>query len=94
MDATQAIASPEDAARKAKERTLLSPRFYTTDFVAMDRIDVSAIREQWDAMMAEYEGDNNHDHFQRTPEFAQEVAETFSKVSPELRKEFLEFLVS
>jgi magnesium-protoporphyrin IX monomethyl ester (oxidative) cyclase len=94
MDATQAIASPEDAARKAKERTLLSPRFYTTDFTAMDRIDVSPIREQWDAMMAEYEGDNNHDHFQRTPEFAQEVAENFSQVSPELRKEFLEFLVS
>jgi magnesium-protoporphyrin IX monomethyl ester (oxidative) cyclase len=94
MDATQAIASPEDAARKAKERTLLSPRFYTTDFAAMDRIDVSPIREQWDAMMAEYEGDNNHDHFQRTPEFAQEVSETFSQVSPELRKEFLEFLVS
>ena len=94
MDATQAIASPEDAARKAKERTLLSPRFYTTDFAAMDRIDVSSIRDQWDAMMAEYEGDNNHDHFQRTPEFAHEVAETFSQVSPELRKEFLEFLVS
>ena len=45
-------------------------------------------------MMAEYEGDNNHDHFQRTPEFAQEVAERFSQVSPELRKEFLDFLIS
>ena len=48
----------------------------------MDRIDVAPIRAEWDTMMAEYEGDNNHDHFQRTPEFAQEVAERFSQVSP------------
>jgi magnesium-protoporphyrin IX monomethyl ester (oxidative) cyclase len=60
----------------------------------MDRIDVSSMRAEWDAMMAEYEGDNNHDHFQRTPEFAQEVAENFSKVSPELRQEFLDFLIT
>jgi hypothetical protein len=55
---------------------------------------VSPIRVEWDAMMAEYEGDNNHDHFQRTEQFAQEVAEIFSQVSPELRKEFLEFLIT
>jgi magnesium-protoporphyrin IX monomethyl ester (oxidative) cyclase len=94
MNATPVIETPEEAARKAKESNLLSPRFYTTDYAAMDRIDVEPIRAQWDAMMAEYEGDNNHDHFQRTPEFAAEVAERFSQVSPELRKEFLEFLVS
>ena len=94
MSSSTVIATPEDAAAKAKESTLLSPRFYTTDFSAMDRIDVEPIRAEWDAMLAEYEGDNNHDHFQRTPEFAQEVAERFSQVSPELRKEFLDFLVS
>ncbi|MBC7941707.1 MAG: magnesium-protoporphyrin IX monomethyl ester (oxidative) cyclase [Chitinophagaceae bacterium] len=73
---------------------MLTPRFYTTDFAAMDRIDVSPVRADWDKMLAEYEGDNNHDHFQRTPQFAQEVAEVFSQVSPELRQEFLEFLIS
>jgi len=92
--ATPNLATSEDAARQAKAESLLSPRFYTTDFAAMDKIDVSPIRAEWDAMMAEYEGDNNHDHFQRTPQFAQEVAEVFSKVSPELRQEFLEFLIS
>jgi magnesium-protoporphyrin IX monomethyl ester (oxidative) cyclase len=94
MQATTTIASAEEATRKAKENTLLSPRFYTTDFAAMNRIDVSPIRAEWDVMMAEYEGDNNLDHFQRTPEFAVEVAERFSQVSPELRQEFLEFLIT
>jgi magnesium-protoporphyrin IX monomethyl ester (oxidative) cyclase len=94
MQVTNAIDSSETAALKAKQESLLSPRFYTTDFAAMDRIDVSSIRADWDAMLAEYEGDNNHDHFQRTPEFAVEVAEHFSKVSPELRQEFIEFLIS
>jgi magnesium-protoporphyrin IX monomethyl ester (oxidative) cyclase len=94
MPATHAIASPEAAARKAKETTLLSPRFYTTDFAAMDRIDVSPLRKEWDTMMAEYEGDNNHDHFQRTADFAEEVNQVFSQVSPELRQEFLDFLIT
>lgn len=86
--------TPASAALQAKQESLLSPRFYTTDFAAMDKIDVSSLRAEWDTMLAEYEGDNNHDHFQRTPEFAVEVAEQFSKVSPELRQEFIEFLIS
>lgn len=94
MQASAPTETVETVALKAKENTLLSPRFYTTDFDAMNRLDVSPLRAQWDAMLAEYEGDNNHDHFQRTPEFAVEVAETFSKVSPELRQEFLDFLIS
>jgi magnesium-protoporphyrin IX monomethyl ester (oxidative) cyclase len=89
-----AINSSEDAARKAKTESLLSPRFYTTDFAAMDRIDVTPLRKEWDTMLAEYEGDNNHDHFQRNPQFATEVAEVFSQVSPELRQEFIDFLIS
>jgi magnesium-protoporphyrin IX monomethyl ester (oxidative) cyclase len=94
MTTAQMIASAAEADRKAKENTLLSPRFYTTDFKAMDAIDVTPIRAEWDKMMAEYEGDNNHDHFQRNELFAKEVAEVFSQVSPELRKEFLEFLIT
>lgn len=94
MQATATVTTSASAALRARQDTLLSPRFYTTDFSAMDRIDVSSLRADWDAMLAEYEGDNNHDHFQRTPEFAVEVAEIFSKVSPELRQEFIEFLIS
>jgi len=89
-----AFQSPDDAIRHAQASTLLSPRFYTTDFAAMDRLDVSALRAEWDAMLDEYEGDNNHDHFQRDAAFADEVKALEPTWSPELRKEFLAFLVS
>ena len=94
MSSTHAISSPDAAADKAREETLLSPRFYTTDFDAMDRLDISPVRAEWDAMMAEYEGDNNYDHFQRGPDFAEEVAERFNTLSPELRQEFIDFLIT
>ena len=88
------LQSPEDAARLAKERTLLTPRFYKTDYAAMDRLDMSPVRAEWDRMLAEYAGDNNHDHFQRTPEFAEEAAALAANWTPQLRKDFQEFLVS
>ena len=91
MEATTLpIATSDEATSKARTSTLLSPRFYTTDFAAMDRIDVSSLRAEWDAMLAEYEGDNNHDHFQRTAEFAAEIRE----LPPALKQEFLDFLIS
>ena len=94
MQANTSIDTAEQASQKAVESTMLSPRFYTTDFAAMDKLDVSPMRAEWDKMMAEYEGDNNHDHFQRDEEFTREVAERFSQVSPEMRQEFLDFLIS
>jgi hypothetical protein len=45
---------------------------------------VEPMRAEWDAMMAEYEGDNNHDHFQRTRVRA--GARSFSQLPPELRR--------
>jgi magnesium-protoporphyrin IX monomethyl ester (oxidative) cyclase len=84
------VASPEDVNRKALSNTLLSPKFYSTDYAAMNRIDVEPVRAEWEAMLLEYEGDNNHDHFQRTEEFAAEAA----ALPPELRQEFLDFLIS
>ena len=93
MDNLQ-IRSSDEATEHARASTLLSPRFYTTDFAAMDRLDIGSLRAEWDALLAEYEGDNNQDHFQRTPEFNEEVARLEPTWSPELREEFLAFLVS
>ena len=92
IDATthQGITSAEDVSRRAHANTLLSPKFYSTDYAAMDKLDVSAVRAEWDAMLKEYEGDNNIDHFQRTPEFAAEAMQ----LPDALRQEFLDFLIS
>ena len=90
MSALQALENPDQVLQRAKTENLISPRFYTTDYAAMDRLDVSSLRAEWDAMLAEYEGDNNHDHFKRDETFADEIRE----LDPALRKEFLDFLVT
>ena len=84
------IETVDDANHKAEASTILSPRFYTTDYNAMDRIDVTPVRAEWDVMMKEYEGDNNHDHFQRTADFTDQIR----ILEPALQQEFLDFLVT
>ncbi len=79
-----------DTTRLAQRDTVLSPRFYTTDFAAMGRIDVSPVRGEWDDLIAELRRDTNKGHFVRTDEFDLDL----SAMPDELRREFLEFLVS
>jgi magnesium-protoporphyrin IX monomethyl ester (oxidative) cyclase len=88
---TATLAEPiVDTTRIAQKDTVLSPRFYTTDFAAMDRIDVSPVRAEWDALLAEMASDPNRDHFKRTQAFEN----TLEQLEPELRQEFVDFLVS
>jgi magnesium-protoporphyrin IX monomethyl ester (oxidative) cyclase len=82
--------TPNMATQKAQENTILIPRFYTTDFKAMDRLNIEPIREEWDKLMAEMKADPNKGHFKRTDEFDNAIR----SLPPELRKEFLDFLIS
>ena len=90
MNATATERLPNDATRKAQEDTILTPRFYTTDFAALDRMDVEPIRREWDALMAEFAKDNNSDHFQRP----KAMDGNYSKLPEGLYEEFTDFLIS
>ncbi len=83
--------APNETTAAAATETLLSPRFYTTDFDELDKIDVSSLRSEWDALLAEMRADTNRGHFRRT-----EAWDDFDlNALPEgLRKEFIDFLVS
>ncbi len=58
-----------ETTRMAQENATLSPRFYTTDFDEMNRMQVDSIRETWDDLMQEFKDDPNKGHFKRTDEF-------------------------
>ncbi len=82
---------PNETTAQAVNETLLSPRFYTTDFEELDSIDVSSLRSEWDALLAEMRADTNRGHFRRT-----DAWDDFdlNDLPEGLRKEFIDFLVS
>jgi magnesium-protoporphyrin IX monomethyl ester (oxidative) cyclase len=79
-----------DSTVKAKTESMLTPRFYTTDFDAMDRLDLEPIRGEWDRLMNEFRNDSNRNHFRRDEQFESEIRE----LSPALHEEFIDFMVS
>ncbi len=80
----------EEAMALATQDTMLTPRFYTTDFDALDAIDVSLVRAEWDQLIADMVGDPNKLHFKHNDSFKGVI----EGLEPELRKEFTDFLVS
>lgn len=82
--------TPPDTTALALRDTVLSPRFYTTDFKALDGINIETVRAEWDALMEDMERDPNRNHFKRTGPFDNRLEDL-----PEgLREEFVDFLVS
>jgi len=79
-----------DPTAEAVESALLKPRFYRTDYAAVDSIDVTPLQAEWEALLQEFRNDSNRNHFERDAAFASEVR----PLSPELYQEFREFLVS
>ncbi len=71
----------------AKE-SLLTPRFYTTDFEAMAKMDISPNEDELLAILEEFRTDYNRHHFVRDEEFNQ----SWDSIDGETRRLFIEFL--
>jgi magnesium-protoporphyrin IX monomethyl ester (oxidative) cyclase len=80
----------EEAMAIATQDTMLTPRFYTTDYAALDAIDVTPVRAEWDQLIADMVGDPNKLHFKHSDSFKGVI----EGLEPALRKEFTDFLVS
>lgn len=71
----------------AKE-TILTPRFYTTDFDEMAKMDLSVNEEEMRAIIEEFRVDYNRHHFVRDESF--DIS--FDNIEGETRQLFIEFL--
>ena len=88
---TNPVRELNETTRMATDETVLSPRFYTTDFAAMDALDISPVRREWDELMAEFRRDPNKGHFVRSAVFDEFK---LADLPEPLQKELLDFLVS
>ncbi|XBI63962.1 hypothetical protein VPH35_044253 [Triticum aestivum] len=85
--------SPKKRGKTEVNESLLTPRFYTTDFDEMEQLFNAEINKQlnqdeFDALLQEFKTDYNQTHFIRNPEFK----EAADKMQGPLRQIFVEFL--
>jgi magnesium-protoporphyrin IX monomethyl ester (oxidative) cyclase len=70
------------------KETLLTPRFYTTNFQEIAELDISSNLEEIEAIVEEFRIDYNRDHFIRDKEFLS----TWDFFDAKTRQIFIEFL--
>uniref|UniRef100_A0A3G2QYZ3 Probable magnesium-protoporphyrin IX monomethyl ester [oxidative] cyclase n=1 Tax=Synura uvella TaxID=52557 RepID=A0A3G2QYZ3_9STRA len=74
--------------KKIAKETLLTPRFYTTDFKEISQLDISSNLEEIESIVEEFRIDYNRDHFIRDKEFLN----SWDFFDAATRKIFIEFL--
>ncbi|CAI5511480.1 unnamed protein product [Closterium sp. Naga37s-1] len=84
---------PRDGSKEPAQETLLTPRFYTTDFDEMEalfnrEINPYVNQAEFDACLEEFRADYNQTHFVRSPDFK----EAADKIQGRAREIFVEFL--
>ena len=87
----QAVIDSKTATDIAMRDTLLTPRFYTTDFDELDAIDVTPVRDEWDKLIARMQSDPNKGHFKKNEEWDHI---DWDGMEPQLKAEFIDFLIS
>lgn len=70
------------------KETLLTPRFYTTDFEEMSKLNISANQEDFEALLEEFRADYNRQHFIRDNEFER----SWDTLENKTKALFIEFL--
>nr|YP_010337666.1 Magnesium-protoporphyrin IX monomethyl ester oxidative cyclase [Sahlingia subintegra]UNJ17251.1 Magnesium-protoporphyrin IX monomethyl ester oxidative cyclase [Sahlingia subintegra] len=78
----------QTTAKMPAKETLLTPRFYTTDFEEMSTIDISNNEEEFEAILEEFRVDYNKQHFIRDEEFDA----SWNNLDQDTRSLFIEFL--
>ena len=77
-----------DTPKSATQETLLTPRFYTTDFKEMGQLSIEKNKEEFKALIEELRADYNRQHFIRDQEFDQ----SWEKLNKDTKALFIEFL--
>ncbi|MGK7907971.1 MAG: magnesium-protoporphyrin IX monomethyl ester (oxidative) cyclase [Synechococcus sp.] len=77
-----------DTKARVPDETILTPRFYTTDFEAMADLDISGYEEDFEALLEEFRTDYNRHHFVRGEEFNR----SWEELDEEAKRLFVEFL--
>uniref|UniRef100_A0A1C9CAB0 Probable magnesium-protoporphyrin IX monomethyl ester [oxidative] cyclase n=1 Tax=Thorea hispida TaxID=202687 RepID=A0A1C9CAB0_9FLOR len=70
------------------KETLLTPRFYTTNFEEIAKLDISKNKEEFEAILEEFRIDYNKQHFIRDEEFNQ----SWHNLDQQIKLLFIEFL--
>lgn len=70
------------------KETLLTPRFYTTDFEEMSQLDIQNNKDEFEALLEELRADYNRQHFIRDQEFEQ----PWDQLNRKTKALFIEFL--
>lgn len=76
------------AKQKTLKETILTPRFYTTDFETAATLDLSAQQEELLTMLEEMRTDYNRHHFVRDESFNQ----SWDHIQGEARQAFIDYL--
>ncbi|BAZ40185.1 hypothetical protein NIES4101_61460 [Calothrix sp. NIES-4101] len=79
---------PKQGIKAPSKETVLTPRFYTTDFETAASLDLSDQQSELQAMLEEMRADYNRHHFVRDEEFEK----SWEHINGEARKSFIEYL--
>lgn len=74
--------------KRPAQDSILTPRFYTTDFDRMGEMDISVNETELQAILEEFRADYNRHHFVRDAQFDQ----SWDHIDGDTRRLFIEFL--